>query len=448
MKTNQNHLIRGQRIKLTDLASEALATWRVELSIEAPGKVIDYSCFGLDSNRKLSDDRYFVFYNQPRSPDGCISWQADSDTSAQFTIDLKPLPPSIKYLVFTATLDGSGSMSQIRQGKLQIIHQSVPAVYSFAGSDFDKETAIILGEIYHREVWRIAAVGQGFAGGLSALLKHFGGQEIEDGTQNPASSQAAPKTPPAPIQPTSLPVSSPTLASPALASIFVAPPPLAAPNLQNALQKAINEAPNGSTLQLARGEFRGPILVDKPLILEGNGAVIWAQNGPVVRVSGAGVTLRNLEIEATAPDAESHSDVALWIDEGANTLLQEVRARGEIVGVAAAQGTWKLPPLLDLGEFAARETNSFQFEIEVPHACDLKINISGLSVVPPRVEAGRAKLEVRAGGVGNDTFLTGYIELSSGGVGRTIPLHGRSVDGAPPARGVWLWRVDSPSIPA
>ena len=51
------------------------------------------------------------------------------------------------------------------------------ASYQFSGADFSAEKAIIISEIYLKTVWRVAAVGQGFNGGLSALLKHFGGEE-------------------------------------------------------------------------------------------------------------------------------------------------------------------------------------------------------------------------------------------------------------------------------
>lgn len=47
-----------------------------------------------------------------------------------------------------------------------------------AGADFNKERAIIAVELYQKDGWRIAAVANGFNGGLSALLKSFGGEEI------------------------------------------------------------------------------------------------------------------------------------------------------------------------------------------------------------------------------------------------------------------------------
>lgn len=46
------------------------------------------------------------------------------------------------------------------------------------GTDFKSEKAIISIEIYRKNEWRIAAVANGFNGGLSALLAAYGGEEI------------------------------------------------------------------------------------------------------------------------------------------------------------------------------------------------------------------------------------------------------------------------------
>ena len=53
---------------------------------------------------------------------------------------------------------------------------------SLTGGDFAKEKAVIAIEIYRKDVWRIGCVAGGFDGGLSALLAHFGGEEVGEGT--------------------------------------------------------------------------------------------------------------------------------------------------------------------------------------------------------------------------------------------------------------------------
>ena len=52
--------------------------------------------------------------------------------------------------------------------------------FPLSAKQFDKQKAVMLGELYLKDVWRFSAIGQGFNGGLSALLKHFGGEETKE----------------------------------------------------------------------------------------------------------------------------------------------------------------------------------------------------------------------------------------------------------------------------
>lgn len=170
-----SQLSRGQKQKLAALTpSLQLET---QLRAFAPGLTFDFSVFGVDSAKKLSDDRYFVFYNQKASPQNEIVLRGDGD----FSIDLSRLPASIQKLVFVVTIDGQGTLLQLQNGFFSIAAGGKEAArFEFKGSDFGSERAIIAAEIYHKDVWRLAAVGQGFAGGLDALLAHFGGQQTEE----------------------------------------------------------------------------------------------------------------------------------------------------------------------------------------------------------------------------------------------------------------------------
>lgn len=430
--------IRGQRAKLSALSISARSFYLQIVLTSARVSVFDFVCFGIDAHGRLSDDRYMTFFNQRRSPGGEVVLENLSDQDAKFEFDLDALPPSIERLVFTVSVEGEGAMRDLGDGFLILGERNgtfpQPLLqYRFRGSDFEIEGALMLAEIYRKDgEWRFWTQGQGFEGDLSALLHHFGGQETRD--NSPTSSNFSPSLPTAP---------SPPISAPATASITVTPPLPPLQDAPKALQKAIADAAPGSTLELQRGEFEGPIFIDKPLHVNGNGAVIWAQNGPVVRVLVAGVSLHNLEIEVTAPENFDDADIALWIEASIQTQLQNVRARGEIRGVAGAEGDWGLPPFLNLGNFAARQPNGFRFELEVPHPCEIKSTVAGLTVSPPRLKSGRHTIELRASGISADTFLAGQLEISTRGIGRTIPLSGRATQDAPPAQGILLWRVDS-----
>ena len=108
---------RGMRDKISNYADPS-GELVVDMSISG-NSVYDFTCFGVDSADKLSDDRYMIFYNQTSSPQGVIRYQA-SKNSARFMIHLSSLPQSIEKLVFTASIDGNGVMGDISQHKFSV----------------------------------------------------------------------------------------------------------------------------------------------------------------------------------------------------------------------------------------------------------------------------------------------------------------------------------------
>ena len=66
---------RGQRGKLEEQFDINMP---VEIIMQTTGSAVyDYCCFGVDAANQLSDDRYMVFYNQPRSPQHEITYHMD-----------------------------------------------------------------------------------------------------------------------------------------------------------------------------------------------------------------------------------------------------------------------------------------------------------------------------------------------------------------------------------
>ncbi|MER5602783.1 TerD family protein [Streptomyces sp. NPDC002265] len=213
---------RGHKAKISDLT--AGTDLYVGVQITGPGLGFDISCFGLDADERLSDDRYFIFFNQPKSPEEAIQLLGgQAGDTESFRVTLDRIPAQIQKLSFTATIDGAGQMSQVGPGYIRIVAGGEEvARYSFTGSEFSTERAVMLGDFYLKDVWRFAAVGQGFDGGLEALLKNFGGEVMEE--EAPAAPQQAqqPQTgaapgfaPPAfgaPAAPAPAPQPSPTVA--------------------------------------------------------------------------------------------------------------------------------------------------------------------------------------------------------------------------------------------
>ncbi|MFF0597488.1 TerD family protein [Streptomyces antibioticus] len=240
---------RGHKAKISDLTSGT--DLYVGVQITAPGLSFDISCFGLDADERLSDDRYFVFFNQPKSPEESIQLLgAQAGDTESFRITLDRIPAQIQKLSFTATIDGAGQMSQIGPGYLRIVAGGEEvARYAFSGSEFTTERAVMLGDFYLKDVWRFAAVGQGFDGGLEALLRNFGGEVAEEETPAPAPAPqpqtgAAPGfAPPAFAAPAPVPAQAPAPAPAPQPAQGFAPPPAATPPPAPAPAPSVHGAP-------------------------------------------------------------------------------------------------------------------------------------------------------------------------------------------------------------
>ncbi len=164
----------GQRVPLSGL--DLGQTFSVEIHCTLDGA--DIAAFGLQDG-KLADDRYMVFFNQPRSPEGALELTRQGVDTA-FNVNLAALPAPITELYFTATHDsqpiaGAGALS-VRLGE---------ATFDVK-PHLKAEKAVMLVRLYrHADGWRLATVAQGFNGGLDALVRHFGGEVEEAGTSTP-----------------------------------------------------------------------------------------------------------------------------------------------------------------------------------------------------------------------------------------------------------------------
>ncbi|MGW1287357.1 TerD family protein [Streptomyces sp. NPDC002586] len=225
---------RGHKARISDLT--AGTDLYVGVQISAPGLTFDISCFGLDADERLSDDRYFVFFNQPKSPEESLQLLgAQAGDTESFRVTLDRIPSHIRKLSFTATIDGAGQMAQVAPGYLRIVAGGEEvARYSFNGAEFSTERAVMLGDIYLKDVWRFAAVGQGFDGGLEALLRNFGGEVLEEEAPPQPQPDAAPGFAP------------PAFAAPATPAPTPAPAPAPAPAPQPAAAQGFTP-PAGST---------------------------------------------------------------------------------------------------------------------------------------------------------------------------------------------------------
>ena len=73
---------------------------------------LDASAFMLGESGRIPTDEYFVFYNNPKSPDGSVESTGDDLTGGNsdggddetINVDLSKVDPKIQEIVFTATI--------------------------------------------------------------------------------------------------------------------------------------------------------------------------------------------------------------------------------------------------------------------------------------------------------------------------------------------------------
>ena len=187
-------LQKGQKLKLSDFTSSTQI--EIVVSAQTGAGEADFTCFGVNAAGKISDDRYFIFYNQNCSPDNAIVMTSGAQTA--FTVQTDRLPEQIQKLVIAVSTDG-GLIRDVSEGLISLRSGGSSADYRFSGQNFSQERALILCELYRKDgIWRYTVVSSGFNGGLDALLTHFGGQVANPQQQAAPSPAPAPAPSPAP----------------------------------------------------------------------------------------------------------------------------------------------------------------------------------------------------------------------------------------------------------
>ena len=93
---------------------------------------LDASAFMLGSNKKIPNDNYFIFYNNPKSPDGAVESTGDDTTGGNsdggddetLNVDLQKVDSSIQEILFVATIykadERKQNFGQVRNSYIRI----------------------------------------------------------------------------------------------------------------------------------------------------------------------------------------------------------------------------------------------------------------------------------------------------------------------------------------
>lgn len=149
---------------------------------------LDASAFMLNASKKIPADEYFVFYNNPLSPDKSVESSGDDLTGGNsadgddeiLTVDLQKVDASIQEIIFTVTIHEA----DLRKQNFGQVHNSYIRIYNAntdeeiarydLDEDFSVETAVEFGRLYRRGgEWKFEALGIGYKGGLQYFVDKY-----------------------------------------------------------------------------------------------------------------------------------------------------------------------------------------------------------------------------------------------------------------------------------
>jgi len=171
---------------MSELARSAncvVPTSRLVVVARHGGPEADLSALLVTASGKVRSDEDFVFYGQPRSPDGAVAYGAKRRESGACTqelaIDLRALPAAIERVKLTLTIDpgSKATFAQVRPFEMTLLTDGDGLRVEVARMrpEGDRENAFIVAELYrHHGAWKVRHVAQGFENGLAGIATAFG----------------------------------------------------------------------------------------------------------------------------------------------------------------------------------------------------------------------------------------------------------------------------------
>ncbi|WP_326795276.1 TerD family protein [Streptomyces sp. NBC_01808] len=166
-------LVRGQ--------NHLLPQTRVEIRISAGSPVTPGATLGGEDGR-VSDPGRIAHPGAPQLPGLEVPGQAAAEH--RLAVDLDAVPPDVErvhvLLALPAGVPGPRSFGAIAPPSVAVTGLDGTAIARFVITGLDSESAVTAVELYRRgDAWKIRAVGQGYAGGLAAMLADQGLPEAQ-----------------------------------------------------------------------------------------------------------------------------------------------------------------------------------------------------------------------------------------------------------------------------
>jgi len=147
---------------------------------------LDASAFMLNATGKVVSEKHFIYFNNLKSPEGCVEHTGDNLTGAgdgddeSIKVDLSKLPNGCESITFVVTIhEGEArrqNFGQVRNAFVRVYDPNTnEEILKYdLGEDYSIETAVEFGSLYLKDgQWKFKAIGAGFAGGLQKFVDKF-----------------------------------------------------------------------------------------------------------------------------------------------------------------------------------------------------------------------------------------------------------------------------------
>ena len=182
MQVGGHSLIRGQKTSLSKL-NPNLDQIEVFLCWNAPHYDLDTEAFMLAHNDKVVGDDWFVFYNQPTSPDHALQ-HIDNPALGQcqsIKVTLSMLNPEVEKIIFVLTIQEAKekkyNFSGVSDAFLSIVDIATKKeLIRFNLTEYyDTISSMMVGELYKKSgEWRFNPIANGTADDLLGLCIRYG----------------------------------------------------------------------------------------------------------------------------------------------------------------------------------------------------------------------------------------------------------------------------------
>lgn len=183
-------LKKGQKVDLGKMSSN-LDLVDVGLGWDlAPGGQaydLDVEAFLLGANGKVIGDDWFVFYNQPMSPDGAVKCNGDSKDGAGvgddevITVRLSQLNPQVQKIIFVVTINEAKergyNFSNVANAYVRLVDKGTnKELVRFNLTEYYSNVcSMMVGELYkHNGTYKFNPIGDGTGDDLMGLCLRYG----------------------------------------------------------------------------------------------------------------------------------------------------------------------------------------------------------------------------------------------------------------------------------